>query len=302
VKRNAKQDAKVGQTSRLLAMDLRTGRVVWDNRDVAFGTWLGFSEQFGVLVQAHRKSSDMLWEPGDRMAAFRAQTGEVLWDRKTNYSGPCMLRAGTIFTQESAYDLLTGLQRTYPHPLTGETIPWEYSRNHGCNTAIASENLLTFRSAAAGYYDLTNDGGTGNFGGFRSGCTSNLIVANGILNAPDYTSTCTCSYQNQTSLAMVHMPDAERCAHSERRHQLRRAGRPKSREWDVLAGASRRRRELRGTGHQPDAGEAFVVPAAFVAAATRRHSLGRSLGRRGPSVRSRQGLGPPPREDRKSGP
>jgi outer membrane protein assembly factor BamB len=209
VKRNAKQDAKVGQTSRLLAMDLRTGRVVWDNRDVAFGTWLGFSEQFGVLVQAHRKSSDMLWEPGDRMAAFRAQTGEVLWDRKTNYSGPCMLRAGTIFTQESAYDLLTGLQRTYPHPLTGETIPWEYSRNHGCNTAIASENLLTFRSAAAGYYDLTNDGGTGNFGGFRSGCTSNLIVANGILNAPDYTSTCTCSYQNQTSLAMVHMPDAE---------------------------------------------------------------------------------------------
>ena len=209
VKRNAKQDAKVGQTSRLLAMDLRTGRVVWDTRDVAFGTWLGFSEQFGVLVQAHRKSSDMLWEPGDRMAAFRAQTGEVLWDRKTNYSGPCMLRAGTIFTQESAYDLLTGLQRTYPHPLTGETIPWEYSRNHGCNTAIASENLLTFRSAAAGYYDLTNDGGTGNFGGFRSGCTSNLIVANGILNAPDYTSTCTCSYQNQTSLAMVHMPDAE---------------------------------------------------------------------------------------------
>ncbi|MBP7050966.1 MAG: PQQ-binding-like beta-propeller repeat protein [Phycisphaerae bacterium] len=209
VKRNAKQDAKVSQASRILAMDLSTGRVVWGNRDIAFGTWLGFSEQYGVLVQAHRKSGDMLWEPGDRMAAFRAKTGEVLWDQKMNYSGPCMLRAGTIFTQESAYDLLTGLQRTYPHPLTGEMIPWEYARNHGCNTAIASENLLTFRSAAAGYYDLSNDGGTGNFGGFRSGCTSNLIVANGVLNAPDYTSTCTCSYQNQTSLAMIHMPDVE---------------------------------------------------------------------------------------------
>ncbi|HPY52054.1 MAG TPA: malectin domain-containing carbohydrate-binding protein, partial [Sedimentisphaerales bacterium] len=157
----------------------------------------------------YRKSGDMLWEPGDRMAAFRARTGEVLWDERTDYSGPCMLRGGTVLTQGSAYDLLTGRRRTYPHPLTGEPIPWRYTRNHGCNTAIASENLLTFRSAAAGYYDLSNDGGTGNFGGFRSGCTSNLIVANGVLNAPDYTSTCTCSYQNQTSLAMVHMPDVE---------------------------------------------------------------------------------------------
>ncbi len=208
VSRNAKKSAPEFKT-RLLAMDIGTGQVLWENRDCAFGTWLSFSDQFGLLVQAHRKSRDMLWEPGDRMAVFRAQTGEVLWDEKISYSGPCLLRGGTIFTQENAYDLLTGRQRTYPHPLTGEPIPWEYVRNYGCGTAVASQNLLTFRSAAAGYYDLTNDGGTGNFGGFRSGCTSNLIVANGVLNAPDYTSTCTCSYQNQTSLAMVHMPEVE---------------------------------------------------------------------------------------------
>jgi hypothetical protein len=192
-----------------LALDLRTGRLLWDSHECAFGSWLSFSEAFGVLLHAQRKSRDMLWEPGDRMAAFRAETGEILWDRKIDHSGPCMVRGGTIFTQESAYDLLTGRPHTYPHPLTGEPIPWEYARNYGCGTAIASANLLTFRSAAAGYYDLTNDGGTGNFGGFRSGCTSNLIVANGVLNAPDYTRTCTCSYQNQTSLAMVHLPDVE---------------------------------------------------------------------------------------------
>ena len=46
-------------------------------------------------------------------------------------------------------------------------------------------------------------------GGFKSGCTSNLIAADGVLNAPDYTRTCACSYQNQTSLAMVHDPDVE---------------------------------------------------------------------------------------------
>ena len=70
-------------------------------------------------------------------------------------------------------------------------------------------NLLTFRSAAAGYFDLANDGGTGNWGGFRSSCTANLVAADGVLNAPDYTRTCTCSYQNQCSLALVPMPDVE---------------------------------------------------------------------------------------------
>jgi hypothetical protein len=54
-----------------------------------------------------------------------------------------------------------------------------------------------------------NEGGTGNLGGFKSGCTSNLVVANGVLNAPDYTRTCSCAHQNQTSLALVHMPDVE---------------------------------------------------------------------------------------------
>jgi hypothetical protein len=65
-----------------------------------------------------------------------------------------------------------------------------------------------FRPAAAGFY-LYDRRRHRNFGGFRSGCTSNLVVANGILNAPDYTETCTCSYQNQTSLAMIHMPEVE---------------------------------------------------------------------------------------------
>lgn len=86
---------------------------------------------------------------------------------------------------------------------------WNFTRTYGCNTCVASEHLLTFRSGAAGFYDLSNLGGTGNLGGFKSGCTSNLIAADGALNAPDYTRTCSCPYQNQTSLALVHMPEIE---------------------------------------------------------------------------------------------
>jgi hypothetical protein len=35
------------------------------------------------------------------------------------------------------------------------------------------------------------------------------------LNAPDYTRTCTCAYQNQTSLAFVHMPEMEMWTYSQ---------------------------------------------------------------------------------------
>src|SRR2546423_4168153 len=120
-----------------------------------------------------------------------------------------MIHGEPVSQGQGGCDLLTGKLKTRLDPITGEPAPWRWSRNYGCNTPAASEHLLTFRSGAAGYFDLANDGGTGNLGGFKSGCTNNLIVAGGLLNAPDYTRTCICSYQNQASLALVPMPEAE---------------------------------------------------------------------------------------------
>jgi len=210
--------------SALLALDARGGKLLWQADQNAFGTWLGYSADHDVLLQAARPSRDMLRdEPGGRLVAFRGSDGKLLWDTQAQYGGPCILRGRNVITQgvyrrsssttpeagSLAFDLLTGQPLTRPHPLSGETIPWTWSRNYGCNTAVASQNLLTFRSAAAGFFDLAGMGGTGNFGGFRSGCTSNLVVADGVLNAPDYTRSCTCSYQNQASLALVHAADAD---------------------------------------------------------------------------------------------
>ena len=141
------------------------------------------------------------------MATYKGKDGTVLWSNNVSYGGPCMLHDDTIITDKYAYNLLTGEQKMRVDPLTGEEKPWIFKRNYGCNYAIASEHLLTFRSAAAGFYDLMRDGGTGNFGGFKTGCTSNMVVANGVLNVPEYTRTCSCSYPNQTSLALVHTPD-----------------------------------------------------------------------------------------------
>lgn len=187
----------------LLALDARTGDVVWSTDEDVFGTFLNYSTEQDVLLQAGSPFRDRAEDEVDAgMIAYRGTTGDVLWkqlDRR--YNGPCLLWKDRIITNGTGgYEL---------DLLTGESTGWEYVRMYGCNTAIGSENLLTFRSGAAGFCDLEGDSGTGNLGGFRSSCTSNLIVADGVLSAPDYTRTCVCAYQLQTSLAFIHMPEAE---------------------------------------------------------------------------------------------
>ncbi len=210
LERMARRGLDVEDDGRLLALDVRTGDEVWATSDNVFGTWLGYSEEYDILLQAGRRSRDMLRdEPGDRMIVYRAEDGNVVWDKAIAYDGPCMLHGDVIIAQEQAFSLLTGERIMRRHPLTGVETPWQWKRNYGCNSAIAGQHLVMFRSAAAGFFDMERDGGTGNLGGFKSGCTSNLIAAGGVLNAPDYTRTCTCSYQNQTSLAFVYTPSVE---------------------------------------------------------------------------------------------
>ncbi|HCD01368.1 MAG TPA: hypothetical protein DER64_12650, partial [Planctomycetaceae bacterium] len=206
----ARRGRKPTGKPRLVAFNARTGQEAWSTTESVFGTWLGLSTQHNLLLQCGRPARDMLTsEPADRMIVYQARSGKIRWDKKLVYSGPCLLHGETIITQGEAVSLLTGEPVTRTNPLTGLTQPWGYTRNYGCNSAVASRHLLTFRSAAAGYFDMTRDGGTGNLGGFRSSCSSNLICADGVLNAPDYTRTCNCSYQNQASLALVHDPRIE---------------------------------------------------------------------------------------------
>lgn len=188
---------------RLLALDAQTGDVIWSTTKNVFGTFLNYSTEHDVLLQAGSAYRDRAKdEVGTGMIAYRGSTGDVLWqDLKLSYNGPCLLWKDKIITN-GAKGFQLGL-------LDGEKTGWSFSRMYGCNTVLGSEHLLTFRSGAAGFCDLTGDSGTGNLGGFRSSCTSNLIAADGVLNAPDYTRTCSCAYQNQTSVAWIHMPDAD---------------------------------------------------------------------------------------------
>ena len=203
---------------RITALDAKNGQPVWSTSKNIIGTWLGYSEKHDILLQAGAAASDRsMDEVGTGMTTYRGADGSVIWEKPDfSYAGPCILHNDTLITNSTSYrksqgafSLLDGSPLTVANPLTGKLQPWSFIRTYGCNTAVAAEHLLTFRSGAAGFYDLKTLSGTGNFGGFRASCTSNLIAANGVLNAPDYTRTCTCAYQNQTSMALVHMPENE---------------------------------------------------------------------------------------------
>jgi outer membrane protein assembly factor BamB len=202
------------ENRRILALDLTTGEELWSAEN-AFGTWLGYSKEYDTLIEGGSRAGDRAGdEVGEGMAARRGEDGTPLWRIGEAYSGPPILHHEKIITQTGGgntgappakvFDITTGKRVMTTHPLTGEDIPFEWVRFKGCNTAVAGEHILTFRSASACYADLDSGAGTASIGGFKSGCTSNLVPADGVLNAPDYTRTCTCSYQNQTSLALVH--------------------------------------------------------------------------------------------------
>ena len=188
---------------KLLCLNAKTGKEIWSTDENVFGTFLSYSREHNLLIQAGSAYRDRAKDEVDTgLVAYDGTNGKVLWqDLKLKYGGPLLIHHDRLITNGGG-----GFEIDIK---TGKPTGWKYSRMYGCNTAVGSEHLLTFRSGAAGFCDLTGDSGTGNLGGFRSSCTSNLIPADGVLNAPDYTRTCSCSYQLQTSLALVHMPGIE---------------------------------------------------------------------------------------------
>ncbi len=192
----------------LYALDLLTGKVRWEKTEAIFGTWLAYHEGRNMLLEGGSRNRDRAKdEAGRGMAVYDAESGNRVWHHEESYAGPPLLFDDRIVAQGVAFDWQTGKRWQRRDPLTGELVDWFFRKNYGCDTAIGCPNLLTFRSAAAGFFDLALDGGTGNFGGFRTSCTANLIPADGVVAAPDYTRTCVCSYQQRTSLALVPMPE-----------------------------------------------------------------------------------------------
>jgi outer membrane protein assembly factor BamB len=180
---------------RLVALDLASGRPVWETGEEIFGTLLALSEAHQTLLMCFQDSKfKLVSEIGGRLAAFDTATGKRRWDIKAAYATRPILHDRTVLFQSRGWDIVTG----EPKPLT-------FPRSYGCGIPSASRHLMAFRSATLGYVDLARPQATSNFGGIRPGCWINVIPAGGLLLMPDATDRCTCSYLIKTSIALQPM-------------------------------------------------------------------------------------------------
>ncbi|MCK5806249.1 MAG: PQQ-binding-like beta-propeller repeat protein, partial [Lentisphaeria bacterium] len=188
----ARRGAKPFPTGKLVALDADTGRRVWTVDKAIYGTLLALSEEHDVLLMSYQDTAfKLISEQGGRMAAFKASTGEQLWDSKLAYKSRPILNGRTLYAQPGAWDLLTGERQDF-----------EFRRYYGCGTLSGSKNLMLFRSGTLGYTDLLRPHGTENYGGVRPGCWINAITGGGIVLMPDASERCRCSYLIKTSLAL----------------------------------------------------------------------------------------------------
>ncbi len=199
MQRRGQKDIPVAQ---LVARELTTGRLLWQQEQDAGCRWVAYSHQAGVVLGG---------SGGAQLTAYRADSGKQLWRRSQPF--PCSVVGQSLVTNSGVFDVITGKPRTRSD-LAGNEQTQTICRMYGCNRPVASPHLVTFRSGTAGFFDLQRDGGTGNLGGFRTGCTNSLIPANGLLNAPNFAHGCSCAYTHFTALALVHIPEAEMWTHN----------------------------------------------------------------------------------------
>jgi len=191
----------------LLALDISTGKVVWQNAEKKT-VWKAGDERSAYTsgpAQTNLSFADgvLLASRRDGLTAYSGRDGVVLWTSKVACSRLPVIVRNVVYAEPYALDLKTGRNLSREHPLTGAQVTRRFRRAYGCGSVSASPNLLSFRSGALGFCDLAGDTGTHNFGGVRPGCFINVIAANGLVLAPEGTSSCTCAYNYQTSVALM---------------------------------------------------------------------------------------------------
>jgi outer membrane protein assembly factor BamB len=194
--RQKKPKSKEHPVGRLVCLEASTGKVKWRNDDDIFGTVLAFSNKHDALLMSYQPTRFRLdSEIGGRIRVYRASTGKPMWDAKEDYASRPMINNRTIYAQGGAWDLLTGKRQ-----------PFKFSRSYGCGILAGSQNLLLFRSATLGYFDLKSNDKIANFGGMRPGCWVNALPAGGIVLVPDASAGCRCSYLNKAWVALESQP------------------------------------------------------------------------------------------------
>lgn len=202
---------KIARTT-LKALDIHTGAVLWSKP---------INDRWELLL-----ADDCLVAAGTGYTVFDADSGKLRW---SNHLPPALYDAygagvdhyrwsvalrdfpvippmivnGRILAPPRAFDLRTGQQQHLACPLSGEPrLPLGVG-NGGCGTYSACPALMFLRSGSLGIYDMATQTGMHWLGQIRPGCWINTLPAGGMVLMPEGSSSCSCAYSFQTSLALV---------------------------------------------------------------------------------------------------
>ncbi len=214
---NAEKALAGAEVRMVVALDAATGKLLWQkpaemNRGVGKSKAGSMTQAamvnngvlvlFGVYLDGHYWQQFFAGEfDTRRITALSAEDGELLWTDLVGYRVRPLIIGDTLHAEPWAFDLHTGEPRTRTHPITGETVQWQFSRiGHHCGLPCASENTMFYRSLNLGYYDLDRDYGTVHFGAQRPGCWINFIPAGGLLQMPEASAGCMCAFPNMCTV------------------------------------------------------------------------------------------------------
>jgi len=194
---------------RLLALDARTGKLLWSAEKGVLGKqWVAYSADQDVVLLTSWGST----------CAFRGNDGAALWTKHISSQRPFVVR-GDDLTSFRVRGPASGLHfsqgincgwKTWTiHSVSTGELKREFkSVGHFCSYPSACERLLLLRTSTAGYFDYET-GDLVNLAGWRKGCKNNLIPADGVLTAIRDTGGCKCNYPIFTSMTLVHTPEAK---------------------------------------------------------------------------------------------
>jgi len=184
-----------GDRTRLLALDIKTGREIWEKAETNVGSWLGYSRQADVLLGV--PDGTLHGYDTVDLHAWRGSDGSFLYKTPVRHAMGVHI-VGDRFVASRVHDIHTG-----------SDLGFNLTHGRGC-LAIAGPTMLTLRTSSSGYIDLSDQRhGLVTLPGFRTSCFGSLVPADGLLNAPNEGTGCVCNYNMYTPLALAQMPDVD---------------------------------------------------------------------------------------------
>ncbi len=205
----SKLQTLLGDGSRLVALDMKTGRLRWQVecglREIQHHLYLAFSDGILVAVGTKNKRTGNQPQVWYDLHGFDASTGKLVWSATQNQglkSGgshgeqdhhPAIV-GGVVYQEPLAYDLHTGKRRQ----------GWRFARGgHGCGTVSASASAFFYRAGNPTMCDLATGKKSKVSHVSRPGCWINIIPAGGLVLIPEASSGCTCNFAVQSSMAFA---------------------------------------------------------------------------------------------------